>query len=113
MFYVWVDVEVPGVGVFPFSDNCYFFDANGHWSESAFPTTGTWTPDSVGAATTYTVEGVAGTGFLQIGSVTPAGNRGVLGLDAVSTVAGLPFVFYSTGSEIDASDVEIICPFPD
>lgn len=114
VFYVWVDIEIPGVGVIPFSDNCYFFDGNGDWYESAFPTAGTWTQDSVGAKTTYFVDGATGNGlgFEQIGSVTPAGGRGVLHLEAVSTVAGLPFVFYSTGSEIDESDVDSICPFP-
>lgn len=115
VFYVWVDIEVPGIGVFPFSDNCYFFDANGDWYESAFPTGGTWSQDSTGAKTGYSVDGNTGDGsdFEQIGLITPARGRGVLQLVAVSTVAGLPFIFHSEGAEIDESDVGSLCPFPD
>jgi hypothetical protein len=114
VFYVWVDIEIPGVGVFPFSDNCYFFDGNGDWYESAFPTAGTWTQDSVGAKTTYSVDGSTGdgSGFEQIGLITPAGGRGLLQLESVSTVDGTPFIFHSVGSEIDESDADSLCPFP-
>ena len=115
VFFVSVDIEVPGVGVFPFADNCYDFAANGKWSETLVPDwDGDWAQDSIGSKTSYSVLATdsAGQTLRQDGWVTPAGGSGVLQLVAVSTVDGLPFIFHSEGAEIDRSLKETRC-FPD
>ena len=92
--------------------NCYIFaaDANAsgnNWSESAFPTEGVWTQGSVGAKTSYQVTNV--TGFQQLGQVTPAKGKGVLQLEAVSTILAFGLEFVSVGSEVQGSDIDD-CP---
>jgi len=118
-----VEVEVitnlvPGLYPYPVGTtfpNCYVFSAevdeegNNVWYETAFPTTGTWTQNSNGAATSYLVDA----GLLtQLGQVSPAEGKGVLQVVASS------FVFYpepillewlSVGHEVFGSDIDD-CP---
>ncbi len=92
--------------------NCYIFtadtDADGNnWFETAFPeTVGFWAQDTNGAKTSYHVEAGA---VLQDGWVTPARGKGVLQLEAISTV-GPVLEFLSVGEEIDESEMEAKCP---
>ncbi len=94
----------------PSFDNCYSFHADGTFDDPVFPVLGTWTQHSVGAATTYTATaGIPGViTLVQEGKVTPARGRGILQLEAHTTVvvaeAGeLPFevLFLSRGQEVD------------
>ncbi|MDH3408445.1 MAG: hypothetical protein OEN51_03650 [Gammaproteobacteria bacterium] len=116
VFLVDVDVVVDGAVVDGFV-NCYFFDPNGVWYETGGTPLGTWVQHSNGASTTYSV--IADTGevgrLLQDGQVSPARGKGVLQLEAVSTLPDLelPFdlKFISIGAEIDESEV-YLCPIP-
>lgn len=116
VFLVDVDVVVDGIAVDSFA-NCYFFDPDGVWYETGGTPLGTWAQHSNGASTTYSV--VADTGtvgrLLQDGQVSPARGKGVLQLEAVSTLPDLelPFdlKFISIGAEIDESLV-YLCPIP-
>ncbi len=101
--------------------NCYVFEADVDgegidWFETAFPTSGNWTQGSVGAKTGYVVD--LGAPFSQMGLVTPAGGKGVLQLEAETSIPDV-IAFYSVGEEIDESEVEDRCPttfeptFPD
>ena len=116
VFLVDVDVVIDEMVVESFV-NCYFFDADGVWYETGGTPLGTWVQHSNGASTTYSV--VADTGevgrLLQDGQVSPAGGKGVLQLEAVSTLPDLevPFdlKFISKGAEIDESLV-YLCPSP-
>ena len=105
------NLGLPPVG-FVFS-NCYFFGPDGRWLDPAFPSTeafvvGNWLQYSNGAKTTYTATAdatvEAGVVLIQDGTVTPAKGRGVLQLEAFTTVYFLEFVlaeFVSVGSEVD------------
>lgn len=116
VFLVDVDVVVNEVVVESFV-NCYFFEPDGVWFETGGTPLGNWVQHSNGASTTYSV--VADTGtvgrLLQDGKVTPAHGKGVLQLEAVSTLPDLvlPFdlKFISIGAEIDESMVNL-CPIP-
>lgn len=106
-FEIFLDIfGVPVGTTFP---NCYIFaaeaDTDGNnWFETAFPgTVGTWSQGSVGAKTGYVVN--AGD-LVQFGQVTPAGGKGVLQLDAESSIPGV-LLFFSVGAEIEASKAEI------
>lgn len=108
------EVSPPGPGF----DNCYTFLANGTFVDPLFPAPpgvpGTWTQHSVGAATTYTATAefqIPGGGplvtLVQEGTVTPAPGRGILQLEANTTVfvgEAPTFVFFSRGQEVD------VCP---
>lgn len=76
------------VGVEKLFGNCYTFDADGVWIDTAaLPATGTWQQSGVGAATSYTASLATPLGPIeQRGTVTPAGGRGVLQLRAVTDV---------------------------
>ena len=95
--------ELPAGTVFP---NCYIFDNGGVWIDPAFPVPGTWMQHSNGAATPYTAFADAdGLVLLQEGFVTPGMGRGILQLDAFSTLllGELKLAeFASVGSEVDA-----------
>ena len=73
--------------------NCYGFAEDGIWDDPLFPVQGTWSQNSTGATTSYSASAVlpigGGLGVLlaQEGRVTPAGGRGVLQLEARSTVS--------------------------
>ena len=116
VFLVDVDVVVDGMVVDEFV-NCYFFQPNGVWFETGGTPLGTWVQHSNGASTTYSV--IADTGtvgrLLQDGQVSPARGKGILQLEAVSTLPDLelPFdlKFISIGAEIDESLVHL-CPIP-
>ena len=86
-------------------ENCYFFNNGGVWIDPPFGVPGTWVQNSNGAATTYTAFAIdGGVALLQEGSVTPAKGRGVLQLEAFSTVALGELVlaeFFSVGYEVD------------
>ena len=91
--------------------NCYTFEPDGAWIDSAFPgPAGTWVQHSNGASTTYTAEaewvlipGVVEVYLVQEGTVTPAQGSGVLQLEATSIATGVvpglefPIEFYSIG----------------
>ncbi len=108
------ELSPPGPGF----DNCYTFLADGTFVDPLFfgppGVPGTWTQHSVGAATTYTAtaefeipDGPTIT-LVQEGTVTPARGRGVLQLEANTTVFvdGAPAAdFLSRGQEVDD------CPF--
>ena len=108
--------EIPGFEVGVPSTNYYCFGDDGIWGESNFPTFGPWYQDSNGAKTTYSVDAIfhdpVGDNLevQQIGSVTPAGGKGVLQLTAVTLVlpgffgegTGL-IEFFSEGYEVDES----------
>ena len=111
-----VDVEViaaidccdlPPVG-FTFQ-NCYIFEPDGTWLDPAFPrpespVPGTWEQHSVGAKTTYTAIADVGIVLWQEGTVTPAQGKGVLQIEAFSTVffGDLALAeFRSVGEEVD------------
>ena len=91
---------LPPVG-FTF-ENCYFFEADGTWIDPAFPrpsspVPGTWVQHSTGAKTTYSA-------FSDVGILLPARGRGVLQLEAYSTVFFGDFplaTFRSVGEEVD------------
>ncbi len=92
----------PGPGF----DNCYSFHADGTFDDPLFPVLGTWTQHSVGAATTYTATaGITGViTLVQEGKVTPARGRGILQLEAHTTVVvvgGPTLLFLSRGQEVD------------
>lgn len=93
--------------------NCYIFaaesDADGNnWFETAFPDTkGTWTQGSVGAKTGYVVD--LGFPFAQMGQVTPAHGKGVLQLEAETSIPEV-IAFFSVGEEIDESEMGDRCP---
>lgn len=116
VFLVDVDVVIDGITVDSFV-NCYFFEPEGVWFETGGTPLGEWVQHSNGASTTYSV--IADTGtvgrLLQDGHVSPAGGKGVLQLEAVSTLPDLvlPFdlKFISIGAEIDESLV-YLCPIP-
>ena len=88
-------------------DNCYYFYDGGVWNDPLFPVLGTWVQHSNGAATTYSAFAEfppIGLVIMQEGSVTPAKGKGVLQLEAVSTLFGGPdqlAEFLSVGSEVD------------
>lgn len=93
--------ELPVGTVFP---NCYFFENGGVWNDPGFSVLGTWMQHSNGAKTSYTAfaddDGLV---LLQEGSVTPARGKGVLQLEALSTllVGELKLAeFVSVGSEV-------------
>lgn len=98
---------LPPVG-FVFS-NCYFFEPDGTWVDPAFPrpgdvVAGQWMQHSNGARTAYTASVDAGVVLLQDGTVTPAHGRGVLQLEAFTTVLFGDSVlaeFWSVGMEVD------------
>ena len=98
---------LPPVG-FTFA-NCYFFEADGTWIDPAFPrpsspAPGTWIQHSTGAATTYSAFSDVGILLWQEGAVTPARGKGVLQLEAYSTVFFGDFplaTFRSVGEEVD------------
>lgn len=101
---------VPVGTTFP---NCYIFaaepDADGNnWFESAFPTVGTWTQYSVGATTDYVVD--LGD-LIQEGRITPARGKGVLQLEATTSIAGV-LEFHSVGEEIFGSAIADCPEFP-
>lgn len=122
VFHVTVEVTVDVFGIFeglfgaPVGTtfpNCYIFaaepDADGNnWFESAFPTVGTWTQYSVGAATDYFVD--LGD-LMQEGRVTPARGKGVLQLEATTGIPGV-LEFYSVGQEIFGSEITDCPQFP-
>ena len=116
VFLVDVDVVVDGATVQSFV-NCYFFEPDGVWFETGGTPLGDWVQHSNGASTTYSVVADAGTAgrLLQNGKVSPAKGKGVLQLEAVSTLPDLmlPFdlKFISIGAEIDESLVHL-CPIP-
>jgi hypothetical protein len=101
--------DLPVGTVFP---NCYFFEADGTWIDPAFPrpespVPGTWMQHSVGAKTTYSASIDVGIILSQDGTVTPAQGKGVLQLEAFSTLFFGDFAlakFVSIGSEVD------VCP---
>jgi hypothetical protein len=116
-----VDVDFYVFGEFSSSfRNCYVFDADGTWSETLFPTAGTWEQNSTGAKTSYNVVAQnQGFPILQEGWVTPAGGKGVLQLEADTAGPLAAFTFVSVGAEIDVDDIsddaELAsagCPFP-
>ncbi len=121
VFLVTVEVTKDEFGVFEFFfgapvgttfPNCYIFaaDANengSNWFESAFPTEGAWNQGSVGAKTSYEVTNLDG--FRQLGEVTPARGKGVLQLEAVSSIVDLGLEFLSVGAEVHGSDIDD-CP---
>jgi hypothetical protein len=118
VFLVDVDVVIDGAVIDELGFvNCYFFDPDGVWYETGGSPLGTWVQHSNGASTTYSV--IADTGdagrLLQDGQVSPARGKGVLQLEAVSTLPNLvlPFDlrFISIGAEIDESEV-YLCPIP-
>ncbi len=102
---------VPVGTTFP---NCYIFNADvdssgNNWFESAFPdTVGFWAQGSVGAKTDYEV--YAGD-LMQWGQVTPAGGKGVLQLEATSSIPGV-LEFFSVGAEVQGSDIDDCPAFP-
>lgn len=128
VFLVDVDFFVGGqlVATFP---NCYFFTSEPGsgdgkiWLEAAQPEAlGAWKQHSTGASTSYSVTAdlpasLFGfpTTLLQEGHVTPAGGKGVLQLEAFSTIQqfGNFFEFFSVGSEIDEAEAETSCPQPE
>ena len=79
----------PPLGTFA---NCYIFNEDGSWIDPLFPVPGTWIQDSTGAKTSYTAKAIVPIGggaavlLTQVGTVTPAGGRGTLQLDAFNTV---------------------------
>ena len=89
--------------------NCYFFEVDGSWIDPAFPdpaspVPGTWVQHSTGAKTTYSAFSDVGILLWQDGTVTPARGRGVLQLEAYSTVfyGDFPLAkFRSVGEEVD------------
>lgn len=98
---------LPPVGfVFP---NCYFFEPDGTWVDPAFPrpeavVPGNWIQHSNGTKTTYTASVDAGVVLIQDGTITPANGKGVLQLEAFTTVwfGDFPLAeFVSVGSEVD------------
>ena len=99
--------DLPPVG-FTFS-NCYFFEADGSWIDPAFPdpaspVPGTWVQHSTGAKTTYSAFSDIGILLWQDGTVTPARGKGVLQLEAYSTVyfGDFPLAkFLSIGEEVN------------
>ena len=93
--------------------NCYTFEADGTWIDPQFPDAdnpvpGTWEQHRVGATTGYSASASAFGGVVtleQSGRVTPAGGRGVLQLEAVSTVSfggNVAATLESVGSEVDS-----------
>lgn len=129
VFLVDVDFYVNGVGLVDSFANCYFFtselgdDGKKIWLESQQPDAlGSWKQHSTGASTSYFVTAdlpasLFGfpTTLLQLGQVSPAGGKGVLQLEAISTIGefGDLFEFISVGSEIDEADAEGYCPDPE
>ena len=89
--------------------NCYFFEADGTWVDPAFPdpetpVPGTWMQHSNGTKTTYTASVEVGIVLWQEGMITPAHGKGVLQLEAYSSVFFGDFSladFVSVGSEVD------------
>jgi hypothetical protein len=111
-----VEVEVvfaeDGFGIPPvgsFFSNCYFFEPDGTWLDPAFPrpggaVAGDWMQHSNGTKTAYTASVDAGVLLWQDGTVTPAKGKGVLQLEAFTTVLFGDWVlgkFVSVGSEVD------------
>lgn len=90
-----VEVTNLTTGESPFN-NCYTFNADGSWDDPeflpGFPVPGVWEQYSTGAKTTYTAAAIfpldefVGIRLIQDGTVTPAGGRGVLQLDAFNVV---------------------------
>ena len=118
VFLVTVEVVRDDFGVFEFFfgapvgttfPNCYAFNAD-DWTETGFPTTGTWSQDSVGARTGYVVTN--NEGLEQLGFVSPAGGKGVLQLQAVSTINPAGLEFFSVGAEVQGSDITDCPTFP-
>jgi hypothetical protein len=122
VFLVEVDYYEGGEFQFKFP-NCYFFEADmdddgNNWFEAGGTPAGTWEQHSTGASTTYSV--IATTPdpdfdeltILQQGQVSPAGGKGVLQLEAMTTIEefGNFLEFISVGSEIDENDAEDACP---
>lgn len=109
VFFVSVEVvssvlgdDLPVGTVFP---NCYFFDADGVWFDPGFPALGSWQQDSNGAKTSYSAFAEDnGLQLEQVGTATPAHGKGVLQLEAFSTllIPGLVLAeFVSVGAEVD------------
>jgi hypothetical protein len=98
--------ELPVGMKFP---NCYFFEADGTWVDPSFPNPvtpvpGTWIQHSNGAKTTYTASAEVGIVLWQEGMITPAHGKGVLQLEAYSSVLFGDFSvadLVSVGSEVD------------
>ena len=111
-----VEVEVvfaeDGFGIPPVGSifsNCYFFGPDGTWVDPAFPrpgaaVAGNWMQHSNSTKTAYTASVDAGVVLLQNGTVTPAKGKGVLQLEAFTTVWFGDFLlgeFVSVGKEVD------------
>ncbi len=118
VFLVTVEVTRDDLGIFAFLfgapagttfPNCYAFNAT-DWTETGFPTTGQWTQDSVGVKTSYEVTNADG--LVQEGLVTPARGKGVLQLQAVTTIEGAGLEFVSVGAEVQGSDIADCPSFP-
>jgi len=121
VFRATVEVTRDDLGIFELSfgapdgttfTNCYIFaaDANdlgNNWFETAFPTEGNWHQGSVGAKTSQLVTNPGG--FEQLGQVTPAGGKGILQLEALSSLGFLGLEFASVGFEVHGSDIND-CP---
>lgn len=121
VFQVTVEVTKDDFGIFELFlgapvgttfPNCYIFapdanDVGNNWFESAFPTEGAWNQGSVGAKTSYSVTNLDG--FVQLGQVTPARGKGVLQLEAVSTIVDLGLEFLSVGTEVHGREIDE-CP---
>jgi hypothetical protein len=94
--------DLPVGTIFP---NCYFFENGGIWNDPGFPVLGTWMQLSNGAKTSYMAFADAdGLVLQQEGSVNPAQGKGVLQLEAFSTLLVGELIlaeFVSVGSEVD------------
>ena len=109
VFFVSVTLTADPLSIGPFLDprfvlgvpfdNCYVFASNGDWSETGFPTMGTWIQHSTGARTGYTANAGA---VIQNGEITPARGKGVLQLAADTSVLGGVLEFHSVGYEVDS-----------
>jgi hypothetical protein len=85
------EVEVTNLTTGDVFANCYTFNEDGTWIDPLFPAPGVWSQNSNGASTSYSGEasffipGVISASLVQEGTVTPAGGRGILQLEAHST----------------------------
>lgn len=98
-------------------DNCYYFN-DGNWVDPLFLegliTPGQWIQHSSGAKTNYTATAEVDVGviitLIQDGTVSPAGGKGTLQLEAFSTVlvnGDVVAEILSIGNEVEE------CPFLD
>ena len=99
----------------PFFPNCYAFNADGSWEEPG--NVGDWIQHSNGAKTSYTatapITEAPGLILIQDGNVTPAKGKGVLQIEAYTSIyvalegggpdleIGALAVFLSIGAEVD------------